>query len=875
MDEQDALDITLDRTAGQVFVLDSASEQIGLRPGLAEIETDIDKLELSGGPADVVSFHDINVLKMAFEHVWERLYDKSTRYDVEQFYMELTRLYDDAGLQIPDFTSLKDVQDLQNFLSNLTSNASATAASDPPKSFVDMILGGFSFPGTPAAAPATPTEPGDDVAIPWHIADAFPEVIGIWPIMSVKQKASLDEQANKWLNGNPQQEKEAKDAAKMIIALAEAQLGRLGKLIAQLSNSLSKPYTFDVFAPGTYNYGIMLTYRQRWQPLTYQAGDLVASIPLAPGEVRKYSKRRVERKSWTTRQMERSMHGGSQQTSETGRAEWEIMKRASSASNFKMTSEGSFNIGIGSISSSSQFGANQASESADTKRQFHERTAKAAQEYRMERSLEVDSSESFEFDDTTSGEISNPNNELTVTYLFYELQRRYQVTEAIHRARPVILVARDMPSPHEITEAWAVEHQWIISRVLLDEMFRPALRYLSEGLAAQQISASVLKANFDTQRALVLKLEGEVSRQLDSREKLRDMVITTGQQMALAQATTMPTAAKVFTLGLAPDIGEMEASRLEASRAAAEARLKYAEEALADAQNKLKSASEALTYATREYADALKLQEKQSAIMLQFLTHLKDNIFHYMHAIWDYEHPDQRFFTLYDQMVKLPTAPTGSTATATPGNGSNVGASYGTMLNVNFSNAFNGSPLDRRLVEIADLDNPLGYKGNYTIFPLTEQLDITNFMMADFLDDYLKVRDPDGMGPWTVEKAEEWLQEQLADASIPQVTKDQYKKDFEAKLQEARRVNDEIIIPTGQLFIEALPGRHPLLEDFKLKHRMIDLKKATADLRHAELENLRLAVRTIKGHAKDDLLADPDIERNIMLQADLDAKIGP
>ena len=54
---------------------------------------------------------------------------------------------------------------------------------------------------------------------------------------------------------------------------------------------------------------------------------------------------------------------------------------------------------------------------------------------------------------------------------------------------------------------------------------------------------------------------------------------------------------------------------------------------------------------------------------------------------------------------------------------------------------------------------------------------------------------------------------------------------------------DEIIIPTGQLFIEALPGSHPLLEDFMLLHRAEDVRKVKAEVRHAELENLRLASR--------------------------------
>ena len=52
-----------------------------------------------------------------------------------------------------------------------------------------------------------------------------------------------------------------------------------------------------------------------------------------------------------------------------------------------------------------------------------------------------------------------------------------------------------------------------------------------------------------------------------------------------------------------------------------------------------------------------------------------------------------------------------------------------------------------------------------------------------------------------------------------------------------------------------------LLEDFKLIHRALDVKKVQAEVRHAELENIRLAARALKG--KDE---DPDIEKKIVVE---------
>lgn len=67
---------------------------------------------------------------------------------------------------------------------------------------------------------------------------------------------------------------------------------------------------------------------------------------------------------------------------------------------------------------------------------------------------------------------------------------------------------------------------------------------------------------------------------------------------------------------------------------------------------------------------------------------------------------------------------------------------------------------------------------------------------------------------------------------------------------------------TVSLYIEALPGKHPILEDFKLIHRAIDVKKVQAEVRHAELENVRLAARVMKGKFED-----PEIEKKIVIEA--------
>jgi hypothetical protein len=135
-------------------------------------------------------------------------------------------------------------------------------------------------------------------------------------------------------------------------------------------------------------------------------------------------------------------------------------------------------------------------------------------------------------------------------------------------------------------------------------------------------------------------------------------------------------------------------------------------------------------------------------------------------------------------------------------------------------------------------------------------------MLTEFVDNYLGVVDADGSDNFD---AESFDKQWNAAAKNPS-ERDRLKKQLIDYITAVRRSSDEIIVPTGQLFIEALPGAHPLLEDFKLLHRFEDVRKAKAEVRHAELENLRLASRLIGGQDKPELLEDPDIEKKIIVE---------
>lgn len=850
----------LARVLGQLQDLPVASEGLPGRPDTDVLQKELDALKLKGGPADAIAFHDFHVLQVAFKHVWTQAFDGDLRQKAEDLYHEYTRLYDDAGLEVPDFAAINDVSELQSFLTEIE-RSGWVAGTSVPKS--------ATLP--PGGVVVGPPPPIVGLPLPPAVLAAVPDVATVWHSLSLDQQRMTLQQAAIVTGPSSDADKDrAREIIRMIAAQPAGAGGRLGQLMLELGKAISEPYKFDVFAPDTYNFGVMITYRQKWEPIDYQAGDLVATIPLAPLEARKYSHRQVVKVSRAAKEIEKSMSSRSLQSSETSRAESEIMNRATTATNFKMTAKGSFNVGIGSIDASTEFGLDQRQDSMTAKKDFHEATLRAAEEYKLERSLEVDTTTTTETEDTSSGEISNPNNELTVTYLFYELQRRFRISEHLHRARPVLLVAQDVPAPHEIDEAWLVQYQWILSRVLLDDSLRPALDYLTSGFAGDEVAAYVIKARWEAQRSILTKLEAQVDAQIKMRDALRETLVQTAQKEDISKTFSMPTVLKVLTFGLAPDPGQTNADMLEADRKAAQTRLEYAQQALDEMQKKLSDASTTFEQATKDYTAALQNKYSRHVAIDQLRVHVKQNILYYMQAIWDHEPPDQRFFRLYNKTVKLPQPGSGivfktspSTKTMIPNikgkKVANVAVSWGPTINTT----------EVEMVEIADLDNPLGYKGNYIVFPLKKPTFLTTFMMNEFIDDYFGVRDPDEFGNYTVEELEDYIAcvKQHEDTNPAEI--EELETVLEQRLSEDRPTTDEVIVPTGQLFIEALPGSHALLEDFKLLHRLEDVRKVKAEVRHAEMENLRLAARLAKGEHED-----PEIEKRILVDKGVSVVVG-
>lgn len=804
------------------------------RPTNDDVHNDIQDFTLHTGPADVPALYDFHNLQIAFDYVWQQAIDEG----VIQTGSELSRqLMDMGGDPLGAMQNGHDpVKVLRSELNNVQVAHAGLNASGISFRHPGVIYMRKNDPdGIPDPAPGPHPRPGrPDIVAP------FPEVAVLEP-------------------RRPRQPHE---------------------LLDLLEELLGQRYKFETYAPGSVNFGLLVTYRQMWKLQNHQVGDLVKTITLSPKETRKVSSKRTVRKERSVKEMENNLRVRKDESSDTMRDEAEIVRKAVGKTNFTLTADGSYNIGISKGDSKSTFGKDAETTSQEVKKSFREAVMKAALEYRDEHNITVDTKDSFDQEVTESAEISNPNDELTVTYLFYELQRRFKISEHIHRLTPVVLVGMEVPNPgRKAVDQILLTHSWIINRVLLDDRYRAPLDYLctrivGDELALREMYQTVTKLReiVDEMKKKLAVIVGQVEVRNSTLEKALEK-----RAALVASESTEGMGEKVWEWAVGSGDDEaIEAARLreEGAREAYDKAVRE-RDALLD---ELRSESAALNAATGTYAKAYAEHSNHLLEIAGLRVHFKENMLFYMQAIWSFTFQDQIFFMLHK--LKAPklssTVKTYSVAPAAVVPASIVVKPGHTVLEVHATVKLK-SGLDPAedfvtLAEIADLDSPLGYKGNYMIFPLKKSNALTDFMMMPYVDSELGLHDPDELGNWTPEDFTKYvacLKANLPAGEFDEV-KDQLREQYMRILSAPRRAKDEVVVPTGSLFIEALPGAHPILEDFKLLHRVVDVKKVHAEVRKLEMENIRYAARILSGERED-----PEIEKKIMVEGVDETIVNP
>ena len=654
---------------------------------------------------------------------------------------------------------------------------------------------------------------------------------------------------------------------------------QLHHILTDLEKSMSEPYRFSVYAADglgrSVNFGLVATYRQKWELQNYQVGELLKTIPLAPKEVRKFTKKLSIRKSRAEKEVENNLQVRKSEAAQTARAETEIIQKAHKKANFQLGAEGSASFfGLIGGKASAAFAGEAATDSQETKKEFREAVFKASEEYKSERTTEINVSTGEETSFEESGEISNPNDEIPVTYLFYELQRRYKISEHIHALTPVILVAQEFPKPDEIDEDWIIANDWILRRVILDDSFVPALTYLASNVSGDEFALEEMYRNIRQQRRIIDQIKEELvemreesgnryaalERSISARAK--------GIQQEDEGGGIIPTPIGFIFGGSDAPSPEAMQVREDAARDAFERAARQEKEM----QGRLERETTALNSLTETYTKKLSDHLNRKAQITRLRVHIKSNIMYYMQAIWNHEPPDQRFFRLHE--VRVPNLQGKVTYTIQDDPDLVPEPPNWTQPQKVVANCeIDSKNIEyKSLEEVADLDNLLGFKGNYMMFPLKKSNVLTDFMMIPYLDATFGLSDPDPLGNWTLKDLVEYvccLRKTLSKEEFAELLPGMMQA-YQQLVNAPGTDGDEIVVPTDSLFIEALPGVHPILEDFKLFHRVIDVKKAQAGVRAAEFENLRAAARLLAGERED-----PNIEKKVIVEGGGNVIVSP
>ncbi len=888
-----------------------------------QVSSVIDTVTFAPGPADVPAFYDFSDVQIAFEPIWQEALDDRYLRDVEDVYDRVVELGGaPASASVNSFLAKPLLGGFLPDLLDVLSDIAVSFEKEVPAAVIEAV---YISLAEWQALPQSSRSRLQEIAVAIQglrtqiLASLNPAVLP--PTNGVPTLAELLRAANTpdSIALRTQVQLLTADADRIVAharrLLVEQEARRpftaTNDLITRLRQGRSGSYPFRYFAASSaqqsVNFGLMVTYRQKWTPVSYQVGELVSTIPLAPREVRRFSKRTVVRTKRARQEVESNLTSRRGESEDHSRAESEIVARATAKTNFGLTNEGTMNIGAegvgGSAKTTTTFTRDVETHSQSVKKEFREAILKSAEEYKNERKVEVSTEESTETEITESGEIQNPNDEVPVTFLFYELQRRFRVSEKIHRLQSVVFVAQEVPSPGAVDEAWLIRHDWILNRVLLDDSHRPALQYVSTSLVSEEVVLQEMRDALFRQRKLVEELKEDV----EERRALAGLRYAALQRQIERTAESaedgggggffgaITSVGDALTGGLVSkgvdlllgDEGPSESAQIrEGAARDAYDREQREQEALAA---RMMNAIAGLESMQREYSERLGAHLRERTQVERLISHIVQNILHYMQAIWAHEPDDQRFLRLRN--VPVPVFERIATARRyiiDAGVLSAPNLVLPSMKGLGFLSDFGGVRLPpptrpiptRPLSEVADIDRPLGFVGNYMMFPMIEANPITDFMMDPYVvlaEGQYGLSDPDPLGNMTLDEfaayiccLRKYFDEQIAAATAagnPPASDpfDEIKPDLQkalrALLQLSLRNDDEVVVPTNSLYIEALPGAHSIMEKFKNLHRQIDVKATQENLRTAALENVRRAQRIL---AKD--YEDPSIEAKYVFE---------
>lgn len=801
-----------------------------------DIESKVKAFSLGRGPGEGPSFYDFDFLEIAFEHVWQQLFDETI-----------------PNLAYTAETMAQSKLGINSFVSDVIKNGTIVADT-------------FRATGPPEVSPVIAKY--FDITVEEMVEMSFSMRQQLFALADTIDKHPADK-----VSDLRRIQSLVDQGERLIDSVRNNEYYTLHRTLRDLQERLSRKYEFTVFAANkdyhSINFGLIKTYSQWWTPLGCKPGKLLKTIPLAPNEERKYTVKHTRNEKRSSKEARKTDVSITSEQHSASRVEAEVMFKAQNKKNFGFNFEGAYSGSGYQVKAGSSYGVDAINESARNRKELRELTSKEIQKYEFENQTEVTSQIDELSEITESGSIQNTNQEVTVTYFFYQLQKCFRLSEQLSRVMPVVLVAQEVPSPDQITPAWVIAHDWILDRCLLDESFRPTLRYLANNSVGDDFSIRELRKNLRQQRNLVetLKIEFATASQ-EAQNKYAALLTRINKSLSEQESA----AGEGFFTNVVAFFGSNDADpdSARARELAASDEHKYAVEKADKLAAALREEVNTLHTLTANFNKTLKERLDNETKVKRLLAHIVEYLFYYLQAIWGMEDPDRRILRLHKVRVPiLELAERNYTVSVAveddifqpfrePGTEKHKAFLHGTLKH----NA-NGDFDTKTLVEVCELDKLIGCFGNYLIFPLKEHNALTEFMSAPYIDNAFGAMDPDELSNVNLDDYSKYiccLHDTLPENEF-EALKPFLKAWLNKLLATPLRNGDEVVIPTDSMYIEAMVDKNPLLEDFRLKHRELDVSKEREALLRSRLESLRLASRLLHNERED-----PDIEKKIVVE---------
>jgi hypothetical protein len=588
---------------------------------------------------------------------------------------------------------------------------------------------------------------------------------------------------------------------------------------------LPQPYQFSPFPAYTYNLGLRLVYRQEWRPLGIQRGETVRTIPLGPKQVEKVSTKIIRRKKVATTSENLKSIETTTESSETTKDSSEIVNEAMES--FKWNVEAEASGGIAGIFSAGL--------------------------------------------STEIGEESENKSQSTTSHLTDTMQKM----ASKQRSETKVVVSTEAETTFEETRASEIQNpnEEIPITYVYSKLQRQyeILTSLAEVINVVMV-AEPLPAPEEIDFEWVSRHDWIIAKVLLD-DSFRDGLTSISQEAADVSTSELVTDLKTT---MDTSVGHLGA--------------------LSGAANLSLSDIDVAQEAQRGYREVVKeeaARSKQRFILerkrYRLYEHIRENVLHYMRAIWSQEDPQERLLRYRKRNIMVPLE------------WNPVGTIVDSVMEVSgWEPAAGGKEVD-----VADLINPagpIGYHGNYAIFYMRpEYASESMFVMLHELKNPYLYPDLDELEPGQKrELMDPVLQRHKGESAGNSPTDDDKKEmiymvpDLRLKAQELRDENPEasdediissieaedagifdeyyaeylfreeqsrrFLVETNSLMIDILPGTGSALENFKLAHRGIDVVKAVEEKERMRWENERRKKLVSKGK-----LGDPDIEKVILV----------